>query len=95
MNPYSRGYQLLQKSKEKQACREIDNRNPLPRLHILDPTATDNCDYREPVTQEREHREDSPKTYTNLLQAVSCSPDHSVLIDGDPTSESNWNLNAL
>ena len=87
----------MQKSKEKQACREIDNRNPLPRLHILDPTATDNCDYREPVTQEREreHREDSPKTYTNLLPAVSCSPDHPVLIDGDPTSESNWNLNAL
>ena len=51
MNPYSRGYQLLQKSKEKQACREIDNPNPLPELNMLDPSATDNCDHSEPVTQ--------------------------------------------
>ena len=76
----------MKKSKEKQASREINNSNLIPRLNILDSSAADNCDHWEPVTQERE---DSPKTYTDLLSAACCSPGPSEVVGGNPTSKSN------
>ncbi|KAK3779195.1 hypothetical protein RRG08_059498 [Elysia crispata] len=43
----------------------------------------------QPVTEDKQQRENSPKIYTDLLPAAIRSSDHPFVIDGDPNSQNN------